>query len=424
MNPIKQPDSITFTPARQAGMGFIMLVVLLDMLAIGLMVPVLPLWVGQFVQGKEEQAYWFGVISLCFGISAFLGGPILGTLSDRHGRRPVLLIGFFGLAINFFMTGLAGSMLTLAIARLISGGMQANIAVANAYVSDITPPEQRAAQFGKLGAMFGVGFILGPLLGGVLGAIDLRYPFFLGGCLCIANWIYGYFVLPESLPKERREPFSWARANPISSLHRLFTLKGVGGQSLGVLVAALGLSVLAQFVLHSSWVLYTHFRYGWDVKMVSASLVVVGISAVVAQGFLIKPLMAKWGRRKVAVGSMMSGAMAYLAYGLATSGWLMFVIIACNLFAFASAPALNSVISEAAEPSEQGRVMGSLSSVASLMGVVSPLVASPLLVYMSGLNPTDWQAGAPFYVAFVIQAFAIALLLWSFSKNSTQTEQN
>jgi MFS transporter, DHA1 family, tetracycline resistance protein len=223
-------------------------------------------------------------------------------------------------------------------------------------------------------------------------------------------------VLPESLPKERREPFTWARANPVASLHRLFTLKGVGGTSLGGLVVAQGLGVLAQFVLHSSWVLYAHFRFAWDVKMVAASLVVVGIAAVVAQGFLIKPLVARFGRRQVALASMVSSALAYLAYGLSTAGWLMFAIIALNLLAHASAPALNSIISEAAEPSEQGRVMGSLSSVSSLMGVLAPLIASPLLVYIAHLQPGDFMAGAPFFAAFAIQCSAIGLLLWSFSK--------
>ncbi len=416
MTPNKQPDNITFTSARSASMGFIMLVVLIDLLAIGLMVPVLPMWIGQFTASKDEQALWYGIASFAFGVASFVSGPILGGLSDRYGRRPVLLIGFFGLALNFFMTGLATSMVALIVARIIGGGMQANMAVANAYVSDITPPEQRAAQFGKLGAMFGVGFILGPLLGGVLGSIDLRLPFFLAGGLALLNWLYGYFVLPESLPPERREAFSWSRANPVSALKRLFELRDVGP-----LVVAIALSVLAQFMLHSSWVLYTHFRLGWDVSMVAWSLTLVGVSAALAQGLLVKPLVSKMGRRKVAMLSMASSALAYLAYALNTTTWGMFVIIALNLLSHASGPALTSIISEAADPNEQGRVMGSVSSVQSLMSVLAPVVASPLLIYMAHRAPTDPLAGAPFFIACAVQLAAMAVLFWSFGKIKPKT---
>ena len=192
-------------------MPFIMITVLIDMVSIGLIIPVLPPLVGTFTSSPAEQAWWFGAVSFAFGIANFFGSPVLGALSDRYGRRPVLLVGFSGLALSFFVTGLATALWMLIVVRLFSGAMQANAAVANAYVADITPPEERARRFGMLGAMFGMGFILGPVMGGLLGAISIHLPFFVAGALSVLNWLYGFFVLPESLPANRRRRFEWRR---------------------------------------------------------------------------------------------------------------------------------------------------------------------------------------------------------------------
>ena len=213
---------------RQAAMPFILAVVLIDMISIGLMVPVLPHLVGSFTQSNDEQTLAFLAVTSAFAIANFFGSPVLGALSDRFGRRPVLLIGFAGLALSFFVTALATALWMLVAVRLFSGAMQANIAVANAYVADITPAADRARRFGLLGAMFGVGFILGPVIGGLLGAIDLRLPFVVAGCLALLNVAYGLWVLPESLPQDRRRPFEWLRANPVSALWGLAGLQGVG----------------------------------------------------------------------------------------------------------------------------------------------------------------------------------------------------
>jgi len=201
-------------------MPFIMITVFIDMMAIGLIVPVLPPLVAGFAAGPAEAAYWYGVVAFAFGIANFFGAPLLGALSDRYGRRPVLLIGFCGLALSFFVTAMATALWMLVAVRLVSGAMQANAAVANAYVADITPPEERARRFGMLGAMFGLGFILGPVVGGLLGAIDLRLPFLAAGSLALLNLFYGYFVLPESLPAVRRRAFAWQAANTTERLPR------------------------------------------------------------------------------------------------------------------------------------------------------------------------------------------------------------
>ncbi|MEN9544354.1 MAG: hypothetical protein RLZZ598_1187, partial [Pseudomonadota bacterium] len=225
-------------------MPFILITVLIDMVSIGLIVPVLPALVGTFTANPAEQAFWYGAVAFAFGIANFFGAPILGGLSDRYGRRPVLLIGFCGLALNFFATALATALWMLIAVRLVGGAMQANAAVANAYVADITAPEKRARRFGQLGAMFGLGFILGPVIGGILGGINLHLPFFVAGTLALLNLLYGWFVLPESLPVERRHPMSWAAANPINSLRTLSRLKGVG-----LLVAVIACTGLAQFTM-------------------------------------------------------------------------------------------------------------------------------------------------------------------------------
>ena len=227
-------------------MRFVMLVVLIDMLAFGIIVPVLPAIVGQFTTDPGDQARWYGVIAVSYALAQFVAAPVLGALSDRFGRRPVLLLGFCGIAINFFTTALASAIWMLVASRVVGGAMQANAAVANAYVADITPPAERAKRFGMLGAMFGIGFILGPVLGGLLGGIDLRLPFFVAGGLALANLAYGYFVLPESLPLAQRQPFAWARANPWVSLKQLAALKGVG-----LLVGVLAFAGLAQFSLYT-----------------------------------------------------------------------------------------------------------------------------------------------------------------------------
>ena len=209
-------------------MRFIMLTVLIDMISIGLIVPVLPVLIGKFTSSQSEQAFWYGAVAFAFGIANFLASPVLGALSDSYGRRPVLLLGFCGLALNFFNTAMATSLTALILVRMVGGAMQANQAVANAYVADITAPQDRAKRFGQLGAMFGLGFIIGPVMGGLLGASDVRLPFFVAGAMALLNLLYGYFVLPESLPVEGRPPFKWSACNPLNSLRALTDLKSVG----------------------------------------------------------------------------------------------------------------------------------------------------------------------------------------------------
>ena len=392
-------------------MRFIMIAVLIDMMSIGVIVPVLPLLIGQFTADPTEQALWYGVVAFAYSAANFFGAPLLGAMSDRFGRRPVLLLGFCGLALNFFATALATQLWVLIAVRLVGGLMQANAAVANAYVADISAPDERAKRFGMLGAMFGLGFIIGPVMGGLLGGIDLHLPFFVAGGLALLNLTYGYFVLPESLPPGQRRPVTWASGNPITSLRKLGQLEGVGS-----LVAVIALSNLAQFAMYTVWVLYTTFKFGWGPTENGWSMFAVGLAAALVQGVLLGRLLKHFPARKLAVIGLVSSALGYLAWGLAPYGWVMYVVIALNLLGFTITASMQSIVSNAADASSQGQTMGAVASLTSLMAVVGPVLGAPLMGAVSHLPPSDWRVGAPFFFCALVQVIAMSIALRHFRR--------
>ena len=407
---------LKFLRSRDAAMPFIMLTVLIDMAAIGLVIPVLPALVGSFATTPTEQAYWYGVVALSFGTANFLASPILGALSDQYGRRPVLLLGFFGLGLSFFGTALTTTLWGLIAVRTLGGAMQANAAIANAYVADITVAQQRAKRFGLLGAMMGLGFIIGPVMGGLLGAINLHLPFFVAGFLAMVNLLYGYFVLPESLPLARRKTFRWKEANPVTSFRALAQLKGVGP-----LVGVVAFSGLAQFVLYTSWVLYTTFKFGWGPLENGWSLAMVGIVSVAVQGFLMGRLLKRFSPQRLAVAGLISSCLAYALWGAATEGWMMFAVIGINLLGGTVAASVNSLISSAADSRSQGQTLGAVSSLTSLMAVFAPMLSAPLLVLVATLPPGDWRMGAPFYFCAALQAASLGLAMVHFRRHRRHT---
>jgi DHA1 family tetracycline resistance protein-like MFS transporter len=390
--------------SREAAMPFIMIAVLIDMAAIGVIVPVLPTLVASFATDPADQAFWYGVVAAAFGLSNFVASPILGALSDRFGRRPVMLLGFMGLGVSFFGTAMTTSLIGLIIARTLGGAMQANIAIANAYVADISAPEERAKRFGFLGAMMGIGFIVGPVVGGLLGAVNLHLPFYLAGSLTLLNLLYGYFVLPESLPLDKRKAFSWRSANPATSLRKLGQLKGVGP-----LVGVVAFSGLAQFVLYTVWVLHNSFKFGWGPRENGWSLAAVGIVAVLVQGVLLGRLLKRFSPQKLAMWGLVSSVMAYTLWGVATEGWMMYAVIAVNLLGGTVTATVQSMISSAADSKSQGQTMGAVSALNGLMAVVAPLLGAPMLAIVSHYPQGDWRIGAPFYFCALLQVASLAL---------------
>lgn len=398
---------------QRASLPFILITVFVDVLGIGLMLPVLPAVVGELAGSPDVQAYWYGALMVTFGLVQFLCMPLLGALSDRYGRRPVLLLSIFGLGVSYLVTATTQSLTILLLSRVVSGATSASFTVANAYVADITTPAERSKGFGAIGAAFGLGFIVGPALGGLLATGDLRLPFWIAAGMALLNWLYGYFVLPESLPAERRRPVELARANPFGALRHLTSLHGIG-----LLILVYTLVLLAQWILQTTWVLYTSFRFNWTPADNGIALCLVGLMAVLAQGVFLSKLLKRFGETRLALIGMTSAMLASIGYGLADQGWLLYVLIIANVLSFTTSPALQGIISKAAHETEQGLTQGALNSIASLTTVVAPLIGTPLLGMVAHLPADDWRLGATFFASASLQVTALLLARWHFRRHA------
>jgi MFS transporter, DHA1 family, tetracycline resistance protein len=395
---------------------FILMAVLIDMIAVGVIMPVLPALVGSFSDSKADNAFWYGVVACSFGAANFIGAPILGALSDRFGRRPILLTSFSVMAGCLLLTGLARSLPVIVALRFLSGFSQSNVAIAQAAVADVTEPAQRGQRFGLIGSMVGLGYVLGPVLGGLLGAIDLHLPFFVAGGLAAANAAFGLFVMPETLPSEDRRPLAWQRLTPFSSIHDLASLRGVGP-----LAVVLTLAYLAQFILPATWALMMQFKFGWGPRETGWSLFAYGFMLVVSQGFLIRFVLARRSPRWLTLAGLLSASLAFVAYGLAWAPWMIYAAIGANVLGFMCGPAMTTLVSQAAGGESQGRVLGSLAALSSVAAAVAPAIGSGLLVAVSGFPADDWRLGAPFYASSLLLLAAAAVAAFTFRR--TQADQ-
>ena len=388
-------------PRRHAGIPFILVAVFIDMLGMGIVFPVLLVLVGNFTASREAQSYWFGALAVSYGLMQFFCAPLLGALSDRFGRRPILITSIVGLGLHYLLLAIAPSLWVMLLARMIGGLTGASFSVANAYASDVTPPERRAAAFGQIGAVFGLGFICGPMLGGLLGDISLHLPFQVAAGFSLLNAAYGFFVVPESLPRDRRAPFSLAKANPFAALVGLAQHREIGS-----LVAVYALFQLAHMMLVQTWVLFTQFRLGWGPRENGVSLFCVGLVATAVGGFLLPRLLAYFGVERLALWGLASGIVSYLLYGLAQEGWMMFVIIFASFLTFATAPAIKGIVSRVSDPRAQGVTMGSLDAIGSLAAVAAPAIGMSLLARVGDLPRSDWRIGSVFFLCAGLQTIA------------------
>ena len=398
---------------RKAAMIFILITVFIDVLGIGIIIPILPELIKDFAGGSTTLAgRWFGVLAATYAVTQFFFAPLLGALSDRVGRRPVILISLFGLGIDYIIMGFAPSIAWLFVGRLFAGVMGASITTANAYIADVSGPENRARNFGLIGVAFGLGFIFGPALGGILGGIDLRLPFFASAGLALVNWLYGFFVLPESLPPENRDEFRWAKANPVGSVAVLRSYPLVAGLAFSFIFM-----VLAQRGLETVWVLYTGHKFGWDAQANGLSLALVGVMATIVQGGLVQPVIKRFGERRAILGGLVIAVITYLGYGLATAGWMLLAFIVFGSIGGVAGPAIQGLVAGTVASHDQGKVQGAIQSLMSLTAIVAPLLftAGLFSYFTSDAAPIELP-GAPFLLGAVMYATAFVLLLRLFRR--------
>ena len=397
---------------RRAALAFIFVTILIDVLAFGLIIPVLPHLVEDFVGGRADTAsYWVGVFGTVFAAIQFVTSPIQGALSDRFGRRPVILLSCLGLGLDFVFMALATSLPWLFVGRVISAITSASFTTANAYIADVVPPEQRAKSFGMIGAAFGLGFIVGPLVGGVLGDIDLRLPFWAAAVLALLNFLYGLFVLPESLPPERRSArFEWRQAHPVGSWRLLRGYPQVLG-----LAAVVFLANMAHYVYPSTFVLFGDVRYGWDQKQTGYVLAVVGVFSVLVNAIVVRRLIPRIGERRALLFGLSCGTLGFLVYAFAERAWLFLLGLPISALWALAQPATQALITRQVGPEVQGRIQGALMSLVAMAGIVAPALFATSFGWFVGPHAPVRFPGIAFLIAGVLLGSALAIA-WRFAR--------
>lgn len=392
---------------RKAAIGFIFVTALLDVMSLGLVIPVLPNLVKSFVGGDTAEASrWVGLFGTSWALMQLIFSPVLGMVSDRFGRRPVILISVFGLGLDYVLMALAPDLRWLWLGRIISGITAASFSTAGAYISDVTPPEKRAQSYGMMGAAWGIGFVLGPAIGGALGDISPRLPFWCAAAFSLANGFYGLFVLPESLPADRRSPFRWSKANPLGSLRLLRSAPGL--PTLGVVVF---LFQLAHNVLPSIFVLYTGFRYRWTTRDVGVMLAATGVANIIVQATLVGPVVKRLGERAALRVGLLSGAVGFAIYALAptaTTYWIGLPFFSLTGFI---QPGVMGLMTRRVKPTEQGQLQGASASVMGVTGLIGPGLFTSIFAWSVGDGRAQHMPGTAVLVAAALMLMAFAVTM-------------
>ena len=383
---------------KQAALGFIFITLLIDVTGWGIIIPVMPKLIEELIHGNiSDAARYGGWLNMCYAVMQLLFAPVLGNLSDKYGRRPVLLFSLFGFSIDYLFLSFAPSIFWLFVGRCISGITGASFTTAAAYIADISNAENRAKNFGIIGAAFGMGFIIGPVIGGVLGQFGSRFPFYAAAVLCLLNWLYGYFILPESLAPEHRRRFEWKRANPVGSFKLLKKYSSLSG-----LVASLTLIYIAAHAVQSNWNFFTTYQFKWDSHMIGYSLGAVGLVTGLVQGWLIRYINPKLGNEKSVYIGLGLYAFGMLLFAFATQSWMMFIFCIPYCLGGIAGPALQSIISGKVPPSEQGELQGALTSLMSATSIVGPVLMTSLFYYFTKESSPVQFAGAPFILGAIL----------------------
>jgi DHA1 family tetracycline resistance protein-like MFS transporter len=406
------PDSFMKNKPN-AALGFIFITVVVDVIGLGIIIPIVPQLIENLTGlGINEASKYGGFLVFSFALMQFIFSPILGALSDQFGRRPILLLSLFGLGLDYILHAFAPTIAWLFAGRIIAGIMGASFTTATAYIADISTPEKRSQNFGLIGAAFGLGFIIGPIIGGVASKWGTNVPFLIAAGLTLLNVIYGYFILPESLSIENRRAFNWKRANPIGSLKHLKKYPVVSG-----LIVSLLLLFIASHAVQSNWTYYTMYKFHWTPEIVGYSLAVVGLLIAFVQGFLIRKVIPKYGENKTIYAGMAFYILGLLLFGLAPTGWMMFLFLIPYCLGGIAGPALQGIISKQVPDNEQGELQGALTSLMSLTAIIGPLVMNNLFAYATNKNSLFYLPGASFYLGAILMIIAAFLAYGTLSTN-------
>lgn len=397
---------------KTAAIGFIFITMLIDITGWGIIIPVIPKLIQELIHGDvSEAAKIGGWLTFAYAITQFIFAPVIGNLSDKYGRRPIILISLFAFSLDYLLLAFAPTITWLFVGRIIAGLTGASITTASAYIADVSTPENRAKNFGMIGAAFGLGFIIGPVIGGLLGQYGARVPFYAAAILCLLNFLYGFFILPESLDKENRRSFDIKRANPIGALLHVKKYPKLIG-----LIIAIFLLYVASHAVHSNWSFFTMYRFNWDEKMVGISLGVIGLLVGIVQGGLIRWINPKLGNEKSIYVGMALYTIGMFLFAIATESWMLFVFLIPYCLGGIAGPAMQAVISEQVPANEQGEIQGTLSSLMSASAIVGPPMMSTVFYFFTHNEAPFIFPGAPFVLGGILMFVSSIIAYSSFRK--------